>query len=152
MTTPGGLDFRGTAASSDDLYKEKVATYVNQRTNQKLSKETLARDFTKKTGNAFKMACARLELDQGDSKLKMPMMRQYGMMEASVADGREEAKRGPRIQVPPSHVIDIVKEDEKKVRDLYNLQTNQELIQKVMGTEAIPTYDNRYLNELVNSF
>jgi len=75
VTTPGGLDFRGTAASSDDLYKEKVATYVNQRTNQKLSKETLARDFTKKTGNAFKMACARLELDQGDSKLKMPMMR-----------------------------------------------------------------------------
>ena len=69
-----------------------------------------------------------------------------------MADGREEAKRGPRIQVPPSHVIDIVKEDEKKVRDLDNLHSNHELVQKVMGTEAIPTYDNRYLNELVNSF
>lgn len=75
MTTPSGLDFRGTAATSDDLYKEKVATYVNQRTNQKLSKETLARDFTKKTGNAFKMACAKLELDQSDNQLKMPLMR-----------------------------------------------------------------------------
>ena len=56
-----------TAATSEDLYKEKVSTYVNQRTNQKLSKETLARDFTKKSGNAFKLACSKLELDQTEN-------------------------------------------------------------------------------------
>lgn len=45
-----------------------------------------------------------------------------------MAEGREEGKRGPRIQVPPSHVIDIVKDDDKKVRDLEILQSNQELV------------------------
>jgi|LauGreDrversion4_2_1035121.scaffolds.fasta_scaffold61577_3 hypothetical protein len=37
VTTPGGaaglFDYRGGAATSEDLYKEKVSTYVNQRTN-----------------------------------------------------------------------------------------------------------------------
>jgi hypothetical protein len=74
------------------------------------------------------------------------------MMEAPIAEGREEAKRGPRIQMPPSHVIDIVKDDDKKVRDLEIFQSDQELIHKLMGSEATPTYDKRYLNELVNSF
>ena len=69
-----------------------------------------------------------------------------------MAEGREEAKRGPRIQMPPSHVIDIVKDDDKKFRDLEIFQSDQELIHKLMGTEDTPTYDKRYLNELVNSF
>jgi ABC-type glycerol-3-phosphate transport system substrate-binding protein len=75
VTTPSASGDYLSAATNLDLYKEKVTTYVNQRTNQKFSKETLARDFTKKTGNAFKMACAKMSFDEAENQLKMPLMR-----------------------------------------------------------------------------
>jgi hypothetical protein len=77
-----------------------VTTYVNQRTNQKFSKDSLARDFTKKTSNAFKMASAKLYYDDMDKQLNMPLMRQFGMMEISSGNvPMEEIKRGPKQKI-----------------------------------------------------
>lgn len=154
VTTPGGFDYRGGAATSEDLYKEKVATYVNQRTNQKLSKETLAIDFTRKTGNVFKNASAKLILDEADNRLKMPLMRQFGMLDVGQSSASaEEAKRGAAPRNAPVNVIEVFHEDDKVIRDLPSQNTDRDLINKLLESDsAFPVYDLRYLKDLITSF
>ena len=77
LTTGGGV---GARHLGEDLYQEKLTSYVNQRSNAKFSKESLARDFNRKVGNAFKNASANLVFDPISNQLKMPLMKQFGMM------------------------------------------------------------------------
>lgn len=157
VTTPSASGEYLGATTTVDLYKEKVTTYVNQRTNVKLSKESLAKEFTKKTANAFKLACAKLSFDETENQLKMPLMRQFGMMEISSGAGagqgkKEEAKRGTALQ---RQFIDIPRQDDDKIRDLFLHQSDHELLMKVLTTnqpENRVIYDQKYLNELINSF